>query len=486
MTPTLFSLPFALRRALSRLWKTYGQPYTQGASLRMLLLGFAAGLPFLLVMSTLSFWLRRAGIDRSTIGQLSWIGLIYALKWVWAPLVDQWSIPGLTRRWGQRRAFLFVGQLTVMGGLAGLSFCDPAQSLPMLVGFALLVAWGSATQDIALDAFRIEQGHATEQATLAATYQAGYRLATLWASAGTLFIVAYLQSTGDASASVTQLAHPYKPHAWQTAYACMAACMGVGLLTTWLSPPALHSPIPTGETSRNTPGDSHHFFHPWAWAGHVHRHLRACFWQPLQQFIVQQRAAWWMVLVLVATYRISDIVMGVMASPFYADMGYTEQEVASVTKVYGLVMTLLGGLVGGGLVRRWGLMPVMLVGLVLSALTNLLFGVLSLVGHNLNGLMGVVSADNFASGLASCAFVAYLSSLTQRQYSATQYAWLSSLMVLLPKSLAGFSGIWVNHWGYRTFFTFTASLSLPVLGCLIAVWMKSTKISGESLNDDER
>jgi PAT family beta-lactamase induction signal transducer AmpG len=441
-------------------WLSALNPYTQVASWRMLLLGFAAGLPFLLVMSTLSFWLRRAGIDRSTIGQLSWVGLIYAFKWVWAPLVDRWSIPGLTRRWGKRRAFLFVGQLIVMVGLLGLSFCNPVQSMPWLVGFALLVAWGSATQDIALDAFRIEQAAVHAQATLAAMYQAGYRLATLLASAGTLFIVAYL-SLPPSSVGMQGHAPPYQLHAWQVAYACMAFCMVIGLITTWRSPP----PLAEIEVA-DAPASSLPTVSPWHWK----THFKSCFWEPLSQFMQQQGTSWWLVLLLVGSYRISDILMGVMASPFYADMGYSEQEVATVTKIYGLFMTLLGGFLGGHLVPRWGLMPVMMVGLIASSVTNVLFCGLSIYGHSLTGLIGLVSADNLASGLASCAFVAYLSSLTHRSYSATQYAWLSSLMVFLPKSLAGFSGIWVNHWGYSTFFAFTAGLSLPVLALLIGVW----------------
>jgi PAT family beta-lactamase induction signal transducer AmpG len=177
-----------------------------------------------------------------------------------------------------------------------------------------------------------------------------------------------------------------------------------------------------------------------------------------------------LLLALIGTYRISDIVMGIMANPFYVDMGYTKEEVATVTKLYGVVMTLVGAFIGGGMVLRFGVMRVLMLGAVLSACTNLLFAWLALHGHDVYALIGVVSADNLASGIASAAFIAYLSSLTNVQYSATQYALFSSLMLLLPKFLAGFSGVAVDAAGYAWFFTGTAALGLPVL---LLVWLAS-------------
>ena len=208
-------------------WLATFRVYLEPPTLRMLALGFSAGLPLLLVLGTLSFWLREAGVDRTTIGYLSWVGLAYAFKWVWAPLVDRLPIPLLTRLLGRRRSWLLFSQLAIMAGLVAMSFNDPQQALQPVVWGALAVAFGSATQDIALDAYRIESADTDRQAALAAAYQTGYRLAMIWAGAGVLWIAA--------RAEVAQAAN-YQFAAWQTAYLVMAASMAVGAMTVLLSP----------------------------------------------------------------------------------------------------------------------------------------------------------------------------------------------------------------------------------------------------------
>jgi PAT family beta-lactamase induction signal transducer AmpG len=220
-------------------WTSTFKVYLEPASLRMLLLGFSAGLPLLLVLGTLSFWLREAGIDRTTIGYLSWVGLAYAFKWVWAPLVDRLPLPLLTRWLGRRRSWLLLAQLAVMVGLVAMSFNDPQVALQPVVWGALAVAFGSATQDVALDAFRIESAGSERQAALAATYQTGYRLAMIWAGAGVLWIAA--------RAEVAALAN-YQHGAWQTAYLAMAASMSLGMLTVLLSPEPLPRAIPASKS----------------------------------------------------------------------------------------------------------------------------------------------------------------------------------------------------------------------------------------------
>ncbi len=408
--------------------------YLQPASLRMLLLGFAAGLPLLLVLGTLSFRLREAGIDRSTIGYLSWVGLAYGFKWMWAPLVDRLPIPWLTHRLGRRRSWLLASQAVIMGGLVGMALNDPSQVLGPLVGCALAVAVASATQDIALDAYRIESAEVNAQAALAASYQTGYRLAMIWAGAGVLWIAAWAQgpqSTG------------YAHIAWQTAYLAMAASMLPGMLMVLGAPEPVSVPI---QPARN-----------------VRDWLQGALIDPFADFWRRYRWQAVLVLALIAVYRISDVVMGIMANPFYVDMGFTKDEVAAVTKVYGVVMTLLGAFVGGVLSARFGVIRILMLGAILSAASNVLFAWLSGVGHDVTALIWVVSADNLASGIASAAFIAYLSSLTNITYSATQYALLSSMMLLLPKFVAGFSGDFVNAYGYADFFTATAWLGLPVL-----------------------
>ncbi|MES2950410.1 MAG: AmpG family muropeptide MFS transporter [Pseudomonadota bacterium] len=427
-------------------WLDTFKVYLEPASLRMLSLGFSAGLPLLLVFGTLSFWLREAGIDRTTIGFLSWIGLTYAFKWVWSPLLDRMPLPLLTKRLGRRRSWLLFAQALIMVALVGMAFTDPKQSLQPMVWCALAVAFGSATQDIALDAFRIESADAERQAALSATYQTGYRLAMIWAGAGALWVAARAEVPSD----IAGAAASYQHSAWQTAYLVMAVSMLPGVLTVLFSPEPVRRAI--------------------APAKNVADWLRSALVEPFADFITRYRWQAVLILALIATYRISDVVMGIMANPFYVDMGFTKDEVAAVSKIYGVVMTLVGAFVGGAMAMRMGVMRVLMLGAALSAATNLMFAWLAGQGHDLQALIFVISADNLASGIASAAFIAYLSSLTNVNYSATQYAMFSSMMLLLPKFLAGYSGKYVDHFGYGNFFTATAMLGAPVL---LLVWLAS-------------
>ena len=433
------------RRSWADTWRVYAEP----ASLRMLALGFSAGLPLLLVLGTLSFWLREAGVDRTTIGYLSWVGLAYGFKWVWSPLVDRLPLPLLTRWLGRRRSWLLLAQCWIAAGLVGMAFNDPQQALAPMVWCALAVAFGSATQDIALDAFRIESAHTDRQAALAATYQTGYRLAMIWAGAGVLWLAARAEAAGAVG---------YQSGAWRMAYLVMAASMGVGLLTVLLAPEPAARPFAPARNARE-------------W-------LRGALVEPFAEFIGRYRWQALLVLGLIAVYRIADVVMGIMANPFYVDMGFSKDEVAAVTKVYGVIMTLAGAFVGGAMAMRWGVMRVLMLGAVLAAASNLLFAWLSTRGHDVFGLIFVVSADNLAGGIASAAFIAYLSSLTNVRYSATQYALFSSMMLLAPKWLAGFSGRFVDAFGYTQFFIGTALLGLPVL-ILVALAARVTSSTSE-------
>jgi PAT family beta-lactamase induction signal transducer AmpG len=422
-------------------WAETLRVYLEPPTLRMLLLGFSAGLPLLLVFGTLSFWLREAGIDRTTIGYLSWVGLAYGFKWVWAPLVDRLPIPILTRLLGRRRSWLLLSQGVIMAALTGMALTDPKLALLPVVLCALAVAFASATQDIALDAFRIESADVQRQAAMAAAYQTGYRMAMIWAGAGVLWIAARAELTDVAG---------YQHGAWQTAYFVMAASMLLGMVTVLFSPEPMPRPLaPTKGVA------------DW---------LRGAMIEPFADFLRRYGKQAALILALIAVYRISDVVMGIMANPFYVDMGYTKDEVAAVTKVYGVIMTLVGAFVGGALAMRFGVMRVLMLGALLSASTNLLFAWLASLGHNVNALIMVVSADNLSSGIASAAFIAYLSSLTNVNYSATQYALFSSMMLLLPKFLAGYSGKFVDAFGYVPFFSATALLGAPVL---LLVWWAS-------------
>jgi PAT family beta-lactamase induction signal transducer AmpG len=318
-----------------------------------------------------------------------------------------------------------------------MALTDPQQALMPVVLCAVAVAVGSATQDIALDAFRIESADTERQTALAAAYQTGYGVAMIWAGAGVLWIAARAETPETIG---------YQHGPWQIAYLAMAMSMLPGVATVLFSKEPTALPL---VPSKN--------FLDW---------LRGALVRPITDFVLRYRKHAVAILALIAIYRISDVVMGTMANTFYVDMGYTKDEVAGVTKIYGVLMTLLGAFAGGAMAMRWGVMRVLMLGAVLSAGSNLLFAWLAGQGHDVNALIAVVSVDNLAGGIAKSAFIAYLSSLTNVQYSATQYALFSSLMVLFPKFLGGFSGQYVNAYGYAEFFTATALLGLPVLALL--------------------
>lgn len=422
-------------------WRVYLEP----GSIRMAVFGFSSGLPLLLVIGTLGFWLREAGVDLSTIGFFSWVGLIYGFKWIWAPLVDRMPIPFLSRTLGRRRAWLLAAQVMLACALLGLAFTDPQKTLFVFAGLAMLAAFSSATQDIALDAYRIESAGERKQAAYAAMYQTGYRLGMIWAGAGALAIAAW---AGHGASG-------YMHGAWTVSYGVMAASVLVGMAATLLSPEPQHDSLKEVASPART---------------HISllERLKTALAGPFTDFFRRFGWAACLVLALIATYRISDVVMGVMANPFYQDLGFTKEEVAAVSKVFGVIMTLLGAFAGGAAAMRYGVLPVLLAGAVLSSLTNLLFSVLAGIGANLTFLVATVSADNLAAGLASAAFVAYLSGLTSSRYSATQYALFSSIMLLLPKFLAGFSGMAVEAFGYERFFIGTALMGVPVF---VLVWL---------------
>jgi PAT family beta-lactamase induction signal transducer AmpG len=449
-----------------RAWRDALRVYAEPPVARMLLLGFSAGLPLLLVFGTLSFWLREAGVDRTTIGFLSWVALAYAFKWAWAPLVDRLPLPWLTRRLGRRRSWLLFAQCAVAAGLVGMALTDPQARLDVLAAFALLTAFASATQDIALDAYRIESAPVEKQAALAAAYQTGYRVAMIWAGAGVLWIAARF----DPSEAT------YEHAPWTIAYLVMALSMAVGMVTVLFAP----EPQPRAAAAP-TPQESA-FAARLARIGALPAGLkRLLVWlhgaaiSPFVDFVVRYRWHALLLLALIATYRVSDVVMGVMANPFYRDMGFTKDEVAAVSKLYGVAMTLLGAFVGGVLALRIGVLRTLAAGAALSAATNLLFAWLAVRGHDLGFLIFAVSADNLSAGIASSAFVAYLSGLTNVAYSATQYALFSSVMLLLPKFLAGFSGWAVDRFGYEAFFVGSALLGAPVL---VLVWLAARAAKG--------
>lgn len=430
--------------------ETYWQPGVRG----MLFLGFFAGLPLLLVYGTLSYWLREAGIERGTIGFLSWVALAYGFKWVWSPLVDRLKLPWLTEWLGQRRAWMLVAQLGVILGLCGLAFSDPLVDLLPFTLFALMVAFSSATQDISIDAYRIELAETAKHGPLAANYMFGYRIAMIVSGGGVLALAEWASVTGGG----------YQPGAWSIAYLCMAALMVFGPVTVLIIERPQNKPDSVA-IEKEAMVDRIIESQIWlpVWLRRFAEWFYGAVISPFVEFIRRFRWHAVLVLALIASYRISDVVLGVIANVFYVDMGFTKGEVGLFSGFMGVIMTLLGTVVFGMLAIRFSIMKLLFLGGLLAAITNLLFVWMAGAGHDLFILAIVICADNLSGGFAVAAFVAYLSSLTNVTYSATQYALFSSVMLLLPKLVGGFSGVMVDSIGYVGFFLFTTLLGVPVL-----------------------
>jgi PAT family beta-lactamase induction signal transducer AmpG len=439
-------------------WLRAVAAYRHPRVLAMLFLGFSAGLPFMLVFSTLSAWLREVGIERATIGMLSWVGIIYSIKFFWAPVVDRLPLPLLGRWLGRRRSWMLLAQAGIATGLFNIAHLDPVGHLGTLAALALLVAFSSATQDIAIDAWRIEAVPPPMQGVMAAAYQLGYRIAIMVASAGALWIAA--------------------EKGWMASYTAMAAMVGVGLVTTLLIP----------EPQPRVAPDS------------IAQERRVVEWLERKAHwpdALQQLGAWFvgavvcpfvdfftrygmrlaiLMLAFIASYRLTDFTMGVMANPFYLDVGYTLKEIAAVAKGFGVVMSILGTLIGGVAVARLGTVRSLALGSVLVIGSNLLFVTLAWQENpSLAGLAMVVSADNLAMGVAGTALIAYLSSLTSASYTATQYALFSSMYALPGKLLMGTSGFVVDAIGYPWFFVYTSALGLPALVMLYFLVQQSRR-----------
>ena len=428
-------------------WRSALSIYTQPRVLGMIFLGFSAGLPFLLVFATLSAWLSDEGISRSVIGFFSWVGVTYSVKVFWAPVIDRLPLPFLTRILGKRRSWMLLAQFGIAVGLVSMANIDVHQKTELLALCAVAVAFCSATQDIAVDAYRIEAAEVEYQGAMSATYVFGYRLALLVAGAGAFYI-----------AEATN---------WHTTYYVMAAIMSVGMLTTLLISEPQVSQNEAAELVeqrlesflgiQNAKSLGARFV-----AGFVDAVL-----SPFVEFFTRNRWRGLLILALIALYKMSDITMGVMANPFYLELGYTKIQIAQVTKLFGFFMTIFGTSLGGILVARFGIMKPLLLGAILVSSTNLLFATLAISKPSLAFLATVISADNLGGGMASAVFIAYLSSMTNTAYTATQYAVFSSLMTLPANLLGGFSGLIVDEVGYQLFFIYTSVLGLPAIFLVI-------------------
>ena len=493
----------------------------------MLFLGLSAGLPLLLIFSSLSLWLREAGVERATVTFFSWAALGYSFKFVWAPLVDRLPLPVLTRLLGRRRAWILLAQIFIIISILMMAAIDPAGGelqLTTMAMAAVMLGFSSATQDIVIDAYRIESADADLQALMSATYVAGYRIGMLAAGAGALFLASALGSEFGS----------YDYDAWRLTYIAMAGVMLIGVATTLI----VNEPKRGDETTYHHSvadyagfvllfvmaitafvlvfifsadavavtrqslaaglGDSPlisvllegarlaaaiaaAFLSGWLMVkyGLVNRAMVvSTYVEPVTEFLGRYGyPVALLLLALVGLYRISDIVLGVISNVFYQDLAFTKTEIATVVKTFGLAMTIIGGFLGGLLSLRYGVMKILFLGAVLTVLTNLLFIALAVVGRDVFLLYVVISADNLTAGLASAAFIAFLSSLTNVRFTAVQYAVFSSLMTLIPKMIGGYSGTIVDALGYIEFFVIAAAMGLPVL---VLVWLANRHFEVEA------
>ncbi|MEM8785048.1 MAG: AmpG family muropeptide MFS transporter [Pseudomonadota bacterium] len=443
----------------TRTWLESLGVYLQRPVVTMLFLGFSAGLPILLVFGTLSIWLREAGIERTTIGFFSWVALSYGLKFLWAPLIDQIRLPLLARLLGRRRSWLLVAQLAIMLCIAGMALSDPSLDARQMAFFAFLLAFCGATQDIVIDAYRIEAADLDVQAAMTSTYQLGYRLAMIFAGAGALEI-----------AGAIDVIEGYSYEAWQATYFIMAGAMGIGIATTFLArePKTQIAEGPSFENGFTIKAGSE-----WLYRAVV---------APFIDFF--SRFGWiaLAILCLIALYRLTDVVMGIMAGPFYVDLGFAKEEIGRYSKFFGIWMTIAGAFIGGVLAIRFGVVRVLFLGGLTAAATNLIFAYMATQDKSVALLIAAIIADNLSAGIAGTAFIAYLSGLTSANYTATQYALFSSIMLLFPKFVAGFSGLMVDAMGYAPFFILTAIMGIPAL--LLIILLERLNVSDRMREPD--
>jgi len=436
----------AARRPWWRGWLAALAAYRDTRVLAMLFLGFSAGLPFMLVFSTLSAWLREIGIERATIGMLSWVGIIYSVKFFWAPVVDRLPLPLLQRLLGRRRSWMLLAQAGIAVGLVNMAHLDPVGHLGTMAALALLVAFSSATQDIAIDAWRIEIAPQPMQGAMAAAYQLGYRIAIMVGSAGALWIAA--------------------DHGWLAAYTAMAVLVGIGMATTLLirEPEARVERMALAQEQRVVDWLERKAHWPESLRQLGSWFVGAVVCPFVDFFSRYGTKLAVLMLAFIASYRLTDFTMGVMANPFYLDVGYSLKEIAAVAKLFGLISSIVGVLVGGVAVARLGTVKSLALGSIAVIASNLMFMTLAFQSDpSITGLAVVVSADNLAMGIAGTALIAYLSSLTTASYTATQYALFSSMYALPGKLLMGTSGFVVDAIGYPWFFVYTSSLGIPAL-----------------------
>jgi len=400
----------------------------------ILLMGFSSGLPLLLTLSTLSYWLAKIGVDKTTIGVFALVGLPYTVKFLWAPAIDHLRLPFLGRRLGRRRGWALAIQGALILAILALGATDPATDPWSTALAAFVVAFFSASQDIVIDAYRIEILEDAEQGAGAAATQVGYRGGLLVAGAGAIALSDFV--------------------AWPSIFAMLAAAVLVGVAAVLIAPeperdPSAHPEIAAADPKREKVR---------AWLDYA----------VVQPFVdILRRRGWVLILGFVLLYKFGDAIGGVMANPFYVELGFTGVEIASVSKVFGVAATVAGVVAGGVMVARFGIMKALVVGGILQAVTNLLFAAQAAIGHDIAMLAVSIGADNFTGGLGSAAFVAYLSSLCNTAFTGTQYALLTSFMAFGRTVLSAGGGWLADHMDWIAFFVATTVLAVPGMVLLV-------------------
>ena len=427
----------------------------------VLALGFASGLPLLLTFSTLSAWLKSEGVSRTSVGLFALAGTPYALKFLWSPLIDRLPLPWLTARLGRRRGWGLAIQTALIIAVLALGATDPAHGLTATALLAVTVAFLSASQDIVIDAYRVELLAPDQQGPGAGAVQVGYRVAMLVAGAGCLYLASAF--------------------GWFVAYAAMAGLLGLGMLVFLANPePAVRVSPATIERERRAAQFLETRPHLTGPTAEVLAWLYGAVVCPFAEFM--GRPGWLAVLVFVPAYKIGEAMAGVMATPLYIEVGFSLDEIATVSKVFGFLATIAGSVLGGWLVARMGVVRALLLFGVLQSVGNLAYVLQAQAGHDLPVLALTVAAENLTAGMAGAALVAYISGLCNVAYTATQYALLSSLSAIGRTVFASSGGMIADAVGWVDFFLLTTGVTLPSL--LLLLWMMK-RLPGEVISPAE-
>lgn len=412
-------------------WIDAARVYFERRLITIMVMGFASGLPFLLTAGTLSAWLSQAGITKTVIGLMSWATSVYAIKFLWAPIVDRTPLPFLTKLLGQRRSWMLSAQGICILAMIGLGSSDPAANLTLTIFWTFVLAFASATQDVVIDAYRIEYLEESQFGAGAAMTSFGYRIAVIASGGGALFLAG--------------------AYGWTVSYTLMAGLMGIGVIAVLISPEPEH---PAGHAVSDS-------YAHW---------IKVSVVAPFKEFLSRPGAL--AILAFIMLYKYGDALWASMANPFYLETGFTLGEIAGIAKTYGVGMTIAGSFVGGMLIVRFGLYATLFWGGVAMALSNLLLAALALIGHNILALTFVISVENFSNGVGGVAFIAYMSSLCNVAYTATQYALMTSFMAFTRTILASGGGWLADQVDWFTFFVLTTFACVPGMVLLVYLFRR--------------